>query len=491
MATKKKTQKSEKKPKLETVEGGLEGLQQIAQQLKLKVPTLAVIPDLSKMDFREKIAALETASKQIQEGVAGAVTFLRSLARQVAQYKDNRVAMKVIAQETASDKVKMEEYLDEVLNLEDKILLAVATIAYIKAKLSGEFQTLEEAREALADLVDEGILLQTPSEGPERGPISIGYQSYKVADDLGVEQADLAEISQVIEAFSQTLKGLTKIRRTEQKGEAQQQADITFAEALEGKAGKCLIDVPAEAVLDRDGKVVLNEDGTPKWRGGGALLVEFVRGEIQPVSGIGACEKAVQGMKELGITLSVNTLDWEKPPGFDPDAFRRLKSGAMRDRGLDHDAAVSFVKKTQALWHIIQRGMKNLKGKQERDALKDEWRKEAEVSLASVYGLNGGFHQGVVLFELKNQVFRPREDNQTFNDVFFLGRTIQNDQICAVAIGEVPPHLEDLLGGFVGKTYRIDNNFSHCPPRLRDIFKRIGDQVRHDHPISETTEAEV
>lgn len=470
-----------KTKRMKDVDGGLQGLGDIAKSLKSQVPKLRALPDLSKLNLAERVEATRQTAKQIEEDVASAVAKLCEIRRTIAQYRDDRLALKLVSKETAGDVSEMEDYLERVFSLEDTILLQVAAVAYLKARLSQEFHDFAEVKESLDDLINRQILVQTPAMGPEQGPISIGYSHYKVAEKFGVEPEDLAEATSVVERFSRRFKQLVHQQREEQIKEAEEKADISLEEMLAGSNGKCFIEVPPEPKLDREGNIIV-KDGREQWLGGGKLLVEATERDIIPLVGIGSIEPVVRKMVFMGVRLLRHQLEWDTPPGSGREGFQRVQAGVMRTRDLDSHQAEEYVNKLRGLWYMVHRGVKSLENKEAMENLKQEFSDEADITPVVFYGLNGKSTDGTALLEFK-AAFKLKNSKEIYQ-LFFLAKIFKKAGKRVVEIVSLPEHLTDLLGEFVGKQYPVENNFAQCPQRLGQVLRGIRSRVEHDYEIA-------
>ena len=201
-----------KNQKLQTVATGLDKLKEAVKGLKLQVPKLRELPDISGLEgtVEGKIQAVH----QVQEDVANALKFLDNVKRQIAKHQD-RLARKIAISETAGDVAEMKEYLNGALALEDQIYRQAAAIAYLKSVLSGDFKTYEEAAEVLHDLETRGLLVKAGRDGP----IMVGFQHYEVSDRFGLDSEDLEEVSGTIGQFSRCLMTLVRQDRQEKTEE--------------------------------------------------------------------------------------------------------------------------------------------------------------------------------------------------------------------------------------------------------------------------------
>jgi len=453
-----------KNQRFQTVANGLDKLKEAVKDLKLQVPRLRELPSLAQLGatVEGKIQAVS----QIQEGVENALKFLAEVRAQVSKYNDNRLARKIVVEESSRDVAEMQEYLDSVLTLDDKIFRQAAGVAYLKTVLSAEFQDYDEAANALRDLETRGLLVKAAGK---EGPILVGYQRYTVSEKFGLEKEDLAEINETVAKFSRTLMGLVSQRRQEQTKEVQQEVDISLQEALAGKNGKCLLEVPAESYVDR-------RDGKEKWRGGGSLLVDFRGKEVLPILGIGSIENAVVGMAKADIRLPRYTLEWETPPGSGDKAFKRVQAGVMETLGLNAADAEAYINKMKALWHLIRRAVRSLQDREAMAKLREEFQRKADLTPAEFFGFNGRTHHGIACLEFQG-AFRQKAGQASTYNLFFLATRCQKVNKEIVEVTEVPPHLQDVLGGFVGKSFPAEDNFTGCPGQLGRILRGIRGQI--------------
>jgi len=436
------------------------------------VPKIRALPSLDTEDIRSTISQKVSACHQIQEDVANALKFLADVRTLIGEQED-RTARRIVEAETAKSVKEMQEYLNDVLTLEDEIYRQHSALAYIKSVLSQKFTDYDQAQEVLGDLCQRELLVQTGREGP----ILIGYQRYAVDPKFGFEAEDIEEISGAVANFSKCLMTLVRQQRQEKKEEAEEDADIDLADAVAGKNGKCLLEVPAEEYEDREGKSA--------WRGGGSLLVEFTEKEIVPILGIGSIENAIKGMVVSNVSLARYTMDWDSPPGHGKKAFDRVRAGVMETVGLNAVEAEAYVNKMKALWWLIRRAVNSLKNKEETGRIKEEFQQKAEISAEQFFGLNGSKNpaQGTALLSFEG-AFHQKGDKPSVYNLFFLATRGEENGVETVEVTEVPDHLQNLVGGLRGKKFPTENNFSGCPVQLGRILRGIRSQMDLAHEIA-------
>jgi len=154
---------------LEHVEigNGLQNIGEAAKGLKLSLPKLPMVPNLSGLNAT--VDEMNKAVQDINEGVANAVKFIDETYRAIDACKNN-IELKVVKRAREATADKMQSYINDVLGHKDEILKAAAAVAYIRTVLSRQHDSEQEAREALAELGDHKLLVMS-----EKGPIIIGY----------------------------------------------------------------------------------------------------------------------------------------------------------------------------------------------------------------------------------------------------------------------------------------------------------------------------
>lgn len=433
---------------------GLDKIGVAAKGLKLSLPKTPKIPSL--VGLKGTMEEMKAAVSQMDEGVANALKFINDSERRLHRCHDN-IERKIVARATKETAQKMREYLDEALGLEDGILRASAAVAYIRETLSGQYDSADEARKALADLTDHGLLVLSD----ENGRIMIGYQHYDVSGKFELDEDDLAKVSGVVAAFSRGLVTLEKQRRVEQTKTMGMEATITIDEVNAGKNGRCLMEVPAEQM-----------DGG-KWRGGGFVLLEFRENNVAPIRASGAVEGLIAKMVEMGVRLPRYTLDARVPPGGgNHDAFCRVVDAVRRDKGLSIAEAEEVVRKEQALWYLIRRGLKSHHAKKLLAKSIEELKGKAEITGTQFFGLNGSEGKPVTgkMAYLEFPGDFNQGNSQTISSPFFLATRSEEG---GFEVTELPAHLQPILGHHVGKKYPGFENDQDCPPQIGRLLRAI------------------
>lgn len=445
MATKKKADK--------TVVRDLADLGKLAGEIKVQVIQLGSLPDLSNLGatIEEKIAAVEG----IRAGVKSAIGFLRNVDKQMMTYADNRLARQIVEEETADGVLRAKKYLDQALSLPEKVYKRAAALAYTQAVLSGDFTTHEEAFRALRNLENRDLLVKA-----DKGRIIISYIHYQPAEVFGTDPEDLREISEVVAQFSRDLKVLVAEQRSKEKQQALAAANITLADAANGKNGMCLMKVPAEKYTDGTGKEA--------WRAGGELLVRVTDDEMIPINGIGDIERLINNAVEMGVAIKMYQLGWDVPPGWSKESFGRVQSGVMRSMGFTPEEATEYIKKTQAVWWLIHRAIVAYRAAEGVEQARKDLQAKATITVAQFFGIDEANPQKGTAFLGFDGCFKS--GGKEVHHLFFTAESTEGDKIKVI---EVPEHVTELLGDYVGKEFPIDN----CPGQLGSVITAIKGQT--------------
>lgn len=444
----------------------LRSLSELTADLKLYVPKLRGIPQLDASNMEEMVAQKREVCHQIQEDVANGLKYLSDVQRLLESQTD-RMGKRIVESETKEGVSEVEEYLDGVLLVEDPIYLQCAVLAYIKSALSQEFADCMQAHAALHGLEARGILVKE-----DNGPVKVGYQRFALSDKFGFDPEDIVEINKVAGKFSRRIMVLERQDRQEKRKKATEEADIELSEALEGGNGLCLIGIPPESYETNDGQEA--------WRGGGNMLVRFTDKAVIPVQGIGSIQRVVEMMVNLGTTISRDSLGQDTPPDFQSTRRRIMSTMDMK-----YDDAVAMTKKVQAFWHLIQRGVRACQSQEAMAKIREELQKKADISADDFFGLNGSEkpRHGVACLCFEG-VFQQRVRQERLYNLFFLAERGTNGDKEVVVITEVPEHLRETLGEFIGKEFPTEGNFSHCPGQLRRMLRGIRSQLDMAHEVA-------
>ncbi len=442
--------------------------------LRLEIPKIdkAILEDPSRLD--EVVELKMTAVGQIQESVTDALKWLASVVvwlalcqpdpEDSAEEKAKKAMRYRISKDAvAKDQEKVLKYVDECLNQEEPIYKTAAAISYLNYTFSQEFATHREADDMLADLETRKLVVKDT-----KGPILVGYQRYRASSEFGILPEDLEQIQAAVAKFSRSFMQLTKQQRQEKTMEIMQEANISMEQFLKGVQGKFMLEVPAEFLgVDPD-------TGKEKWRGGGNLLLEVRGRDVLPVSCTGSIENMIARMIDMDVRLGHFTLQWERPPGHGRDAFSRMMDSIMRSRDVTEQEAEELLKKTQALWYLITRG---LDAKTQEEAMKDlrEFLSQnAPISAEDFYGFNetnapkdgGAFLELGGSFELKGKKF--------YNVFMLVERSTGQDGVKYLEVVDAPPHVKELLGSLVMKgKLEEGENFMKLPPILQKVLRAI------------------
>ena len=323
-------------------------------KVNLKIPELdpEMMTDPNRLD--EVVEAKMKGTKQVQEGVSNALSYLDKVQKWLSQ-KEGRQERRIARETAARNVAKMKDHVEQCLSLEEPTFQRAAAMAYLCHASSRDFQDQAEANAFLADLEKRGFL-----EKDADGPVKIGYVNYRVCRNYGFDEEDTGEIEKAIGDFSRRLKQVVHQQRKETTEEIKLETENTLKELVGekvdgklvgGKLGKCLLEIPAENYIDGQGK--------PAWRGGGTLLVELVADStgkkqyIRPLAAVGAIQRPMERARELRVSLGHWTLDWERPPGSSRKSFEKFVESLLRRQDVTKAEAEEYVRKTQLFWYLI------------------------------------------------------------------------------------------------------------------------------------------
>jgi uncharacterized protein YdaU (DUF1376 family) len=462
-----KKKQKEKNPQ-ETVVKDLAEIGRAAATVKLAMPRLQ-LPTLTGMG--DAVEAKLTAIKQLGQDVPSAVKFITDANAQIAACGDDKLRLRVVKAEMEKPLAEMNAYINQALGLDEKILRAAAAEAYLDAVFSQQQENWDQAMSMLHDLVNRGILVRPDQEAEfdrSTSSVMVGYQHYTINPNLGMDQDQVAAVGAQIGKFSRVLISLEKQRRDEKSMAIKARAEITMDDARAGENGKCVIVVPPEQYED--------DRGQRRWRGGGDILVEFQKNEIFPLEASGSIEDQVQEMIRRQVALRRDALGRNVPPGFGNRAFDEFVDSVCHNLGLSLADAGVYVRKVQALWHMINRAVKRDNEAKAVAEVRKQLKDKATITMAEFFELDGSTGKTVnksAFMELR-ATLNLREGPRVSNP-FFLATWREKNGKTFFELTEVPPHLKEIFGHLQGRQYPMDD-YKDWPVQLGQVVKAIRDQ---------------
>ncbi len=425
--------------------------------LRLEIPKIPeeLLKDPSRLD--EVVEKKMAGVIQIQSSVTEALECTGKVADWLASCEDpmkRRIAKATVE----ADQKKVLAGVDGFLSAEEPIYRTAAAISYLNFEFKQEFDNHEDATNMLKNLEEKKLLIRA-----QQGPIMIGYQRYDVSSEFGLEPEDLVQIQAAVKSFATKFLQLVHKQREEKVKDLSGESTLTLKQFCDGVQGKHLLVVPAESYM---------VDGEERWRAGGNLLLEIRGKEILLVDSSGAVEKTVANMIDMDVRLPHYTLQWELPPGGGKNAFPKVRDGVMNSRKLNESDAENYVRKMQALWYLITRGLDAKTWEEDMNKLKEEYAQKATISTVQFYGLNGSLtpKPGDPLLKFEG-AFKIGQD--TFYDVFLLGRRTTEEGKDFFQVLEAPEHVKNLLEPMCFEKNEEGENFSKLPPTLQRFLKAV------------------
>ena len=381
-------------------------------KIKLSVPNFVYTKSL---DLVAKAKERIEAAHQLETEVADAVNFVYKASQELAKCSDE-VECKILHDEMDATLAEIEKYLENVFNLEDKILVSAIARSYIETSLSQNFSDGTAAREMLQDLIDRKLLIKAD----QNGAISVGYNKYNIGN-FGLNSKEVEKIGKKADEFSKFIMKLENQRRQAQVKDMTERSEISLDEAANGKNGMCILNVPPEPYT---------KDGVQRWRGGGYILLDFKFNCVFPIEASGSIENLVEQMVGLHVQLERRTLSWDRPPTGRDESISEI----MRNFKLSFDNAQEFVKKAQALWYLIKRGIKRLDNLEERNQIKKEMAKKASLETLKFFP-KGTMSEGTSLLYFSGVV-------NEIDEPFFLAKRLVRENNEFFKVEEFAPHLK-------------------------------------------------
>lgn len=250
--------------------------------------------------------------------------------------------------------------------------------------------------------------------------------------------------------------------REEVKKPVSQEADLTFEQFCEGVNGKALLNIPNQEEVVR---------GMKQLRPGGTLLVEIKDGNIFPVNGLDGIQKAIASMVEAEVFLDHRTLKQGHPPGWEGD-FAEIMQDVMEDQKISQELATAYVRKMQAFWYLIQRGMKAKAKELEINALRQLLAEDTTLTGSEFYGINGEAQTGTVFLNYHG-VFMFK--GTSCPDLFMVvERSCDEEGVNYIEVIDAPEHVRKFLGERLFKVkFQEGEDFNLLPPLLERIFRAI------------------
>jgi hypothetical protein len=454
--------KTPKREKRTAAVNDMSQIGELARELELSIPKLPELPNLSDLDTT--VEGMAKKAHEISDAVTNAVKFLNTATKQTVSYEDP-FARKAAKAKTEKGMVEVRNYLKQVFELEDPVYRSAAAIAYLTAQFNQQFECYDEAIKMLNDLADRGLL----TDAGKGGPILIGYTRYNISDGFGLDKDDIAQIGEIVAKFSRIMMTLEGDRRQVQAEAMKEESEITLDDARNGKNGKCLVHVPPESFVDRD----KNE----RWRGGGKVLLDFQSKDVFPIRASGSIEGLLEQMVKMDIRLGRHTLAWDNPPGYGSGAFQRVAPAVMESLRISFEDAEEYVRKLQALWYLIRRGVKASKEKNVRAEVKAQLLNKADITPAQFFGLNGNSGKpsnGTALLQFRGE-FHQKDGPSLFEPFFLATRRKDGDEEF-FELTEVPEHLQEALGHLVGKKFSVADDYRDCPVQLGRLLRGMRGQ---------------
>ena len=493
------------KPKFTTVvQTTANPFDNIGQKLATAALGISELDDIGTIEgMADAIKALDEAIPKTQESIKNSVVLLFEANKYIVAAQEQDVVLKAAGQTAVKERiarevaakytVKAESCIKKVLGYTG-VLLAIGVLEYIKTAMSLVPESFEQGRAVLKDLKDRGIINDSGT-GPV---IRVAYEKYFLATKFGFAPDDVKQISAAVDAFDRKQLTLLNEHRRQTNEAMKEESQIGLDEALSGKKrGKVLLRVPAECLI--------GDEGEEKWQGGGSVLFEFRSTGIRPLEATGKIEKSVKEAVGLGVEILWHMLDWGteipvrqfKLVGNDyveDDASKKVEIlhvpvayELVPDIGqnlhLGHNEALQYAKKLMAVWHMLDRGIREVDKMKEQAEVKAVMEAGARAGMFEFFELNGAKNESKVTLLQMEGVYKTPTENLV--NPFFLAER-HGDTVTVV---EVPPHLSKLLGEFVGKEFATNE----CPGELGGMMRRILSQQEMaarvaDKPEEATTE---
>ncbi|MCH8741403.1 hypothetical protein IH779_00695 [Patescibacteria group bacterium] len=435
------------------------------KEVRASFISLPELPEIS-----DALTADEAVAERIREGAEQIREWVTTVLPKIDETKSGSRE----AQELAVEAIKeVEKTLREYIQSETPAYRRASWLGVLSHRFSAELGSRTEAIALLQELVEQGYLQEIPvpnrngdeQETPQELPATAlkAYgKDYVVPAESAFGEPETNELEEIVAKFLSRVWETEKKVRTETAQDFFTQSELTAKEFRAGKPGKFALGIPPE-------EVKLAGGATDFWRGGGTLLMESDGEKVMPLAATGSIQKAITEAKDLGVHLKAESLQWETPP------FVRTLPSEMN-------------RKIQLIWHLIQRGLRALEEKQQRQALKEELAKKATIS-SEQFLLKE--QKGTCLVQLEQDWEERAPDGQVVNrvlDPFFLVERFTQDEKDQpfILLVEVPPHFEELLKPCMGEHPEGDKFFG-VPHPLGTILRNAYGQATKLAQINDQT----
>ena len=189
------------------------------------------------------------------------------------------------------------------------------------------------------------------------------------------------------------------------------------------------------------------------------MQVESDGERVTPLAATGTIQGAIEEAMGLKVHLLLKSLEWDTAPH-------------VQALPLDMN------KKIQLLWHVLQRGLLAAEEKQQRQALRDEFKEKATITPEQFF-LEG--QPGICLVQLEDDWEDRALDGKVKNrvlDPFFLAERFNQgeEEQGFIRIVEVPPHFEEMLAPCMGE-YAEGEKFQELPYPLALVLRNVYGQT--------------
>ncbi len=398
--------------------------------------TIVPLPELPEVKLGD-LTELEAQAEKIRGAAAQTRDWVRSA---LSQLELIRGAKREVRELVTTKVAKAQQDINNLLHHEMPAYRRAAWLGLLEYEFSKDLHSRQEAESLFEKLVREGRLVENST-----GPLKAYGKSYAISSDSCFEEPEVAEARGCLATLLSRVFQETGKAREEKAQELRTQGSSDLKLLIAGKAGKYVVEVPAEKTV---------QNGKSFWRGGGTILVESDGKEIEPLDASGSIEGAIEEARELEVFLKLYALNLTKPPvvpGLDPEKGKKL----------------------QLLWHLLKRAIRH-KEEVERIARA----KEAYASRVTVTDQEFFPEQkpGVCLAEFQ-RAWQNLDGSTGPSNFFFLVERKEEEGAKRIRIAETPDHLGNFFASCMGEYTEEGNKFEGVPYPLRAVLMAIYGQV--------------